>query len=131
MNYFQPVALAVIKKKDEYLFTLRVDTYKDLNGKWQIPGGGVDFGETPIEALHREVREELGIEVTVLQENPQVKTIMRKNWQGILLCYLCEMKDTTAKIVLNEEATEWKWMSLEELRAQESIPGCVDMVEKM
>jgi len=131
MNYFQPVALAVIKQQDKYLFTLRVDKHKDLNNKWQIPGGGVEFGETPIDALHREVKEELGIEVTILHENPQVKTIVRNKWQGILLCYLCEMKDVRATIVLNKEATKWKWMDLQTLRLHDSIPGCVKIIERM
>jgi len=129
MNKFQPVVLAVIKKQDKYLFTLRVDKHKDLDGKWQIPGGAVEFGEIPIVALHREVKEELGIEVNVLHNNPHVETILRKKWQGILLCFLCEMKDITSRIILNEEATDWKWMSLDELHSHKLIPGCLDIIK--
>jgi len=128
MNYFQPVALAVIQKGNSYLLTLRVDTHEDLNGKWQIPGGGVDFGETPIEALHREVREELGIEVTIKHLIPLVNTRVRNKWQGIFISYLCEMKNEADHIVLNEEATQWKWFTLEEMQEIAVLPGCMEII---
>lgn len=55
---------ALIKKEDTYLFIQESIQGKDV---WDIPGGGVEYGETPLEALHREVYEELHVEVTPIK----------------------------------------------------------------
>lgn len=58
-----PVVAAVIRRNDRYLVALRPDD-KRHGGRWEFPGGKVLDGETPSEALDRELREELGVSVT-------------------------------------------------------------------
>lgn len=41
-----------------------------LSGDWELPGGGMDFGETPYEALRREVSEESGLKILKSSKNP-------------------------------------------------------------
>jgi len=50
------------------LLSARRRNPQQLAGRWEFPGGKVDPGETPVEALHRELREELGIEVALGRE---------------------------------------------------------------
>jgi 8-oxo-dGTP pyrophosphatase MutT (NUDIX family) len=40
------------------------------NGKWELPGGGLDWGESPAEGLRREIKEEMGLEATCIAKNP-------------------------------------------------------------
>ncbi|WP_024286248.1 (deoxy)nucleoside triphosphate pyrophosphohydrolase [Cellulomonas sp. KRMCY2] len=47
------------------LLAARRHTPVDLAGRWEFPGGKVDPGETPVEALHREIREELGVTIAL------------------------------------------------------------------
>ncbi|MDA1317326.1 MAG: NUDIX hydrolase [bacterium] len=129
MNYFQPVALAVVQKGNRYLFTLRKDTHADFNNKWQLPGGGVEFGEKPEEAVVREAREELGIEIAIKHLIPLIDTRVRNKWQGIFISYVCEMKNESDRIVLNEEATEWRWFTIEELKNVDVLSGCMEIIE--
>lgn len=50
------------------MLAARRRTPEHLRGRWEFPGGKVDAGETPHEALHREIREELGVGVRLGEE---------------------------------------------------------------
>lgn len=65
-----PVVAAVIQRKDLYLLAQRPPG-KALAGKWEFPGGKVEAGETPEAALVREIREELGCEISVSSALPR------------------------------------------------------------
>ena len=58
------VVAAVIQSGDEFL-ACRRSPQKNLAGKWEFPGGKVEFGETDVEALTREIKEELSVDVQV------------------------------------------------------------------
>lgn len=51
---------------------------KEPDGKWDIPGGGLEFGENPIIALRREILEELGLVLTILETKPMYITTYNK-----------------------------------------------------
>lgn len=63
MASFYVAADALIERNGKYLM---VEEGKDhVHGKWNIPGGGVEHGEDPVEAAKREVKEETGLEVEI------------------------------------------------------------------
>lgn len=132
-KYIQPVILAVIRDGDKYLFTKRSSVgYDDLPeffDKWEIAGGGMEFGEHPVDTLHREVQEELGIEVELLHPDPMVLIETREKWQGLFLSYLCKTKLQNPKITLNEESSEYRWATLEELKQLPRLTGVYEAVE--
>jgi 8-oxo-dGTP pyrophosphatase MutT (NUDIX family) len=43
---------------------------KEDNGNWELPGGGLEFGEKPEECLRREIKEEMGLEVEWVDDKP-------------------------------------------------------------
>ena len=59
-----PVVTAIMKKGDEVLLGQRPEG-NTLAGQWEFPGGKLELGESPKQALQRELREELGIEAQI------------------------------------------------------------------
>lgn len=121
----QPVVLTVIRKEGKILLTLRQEADPEdaaFNNIWQIPGGGLEFAETPEECAAREAREELGIDIEILSLIPKLYTAVRGNWQGLLIPFVCAMKFPESPIVLNEEASDYRWVTLEEAKKLQLTP---------
>jgi len=134
MKKIVPVVIALIHKDNKFLLTKRVVTdSEDMDFYpfvWNLPGGGVDFGEEPIDALKREIKEELGVEIINIQYIPKIFTNIRKNWQGLFLSFICELKNTQDKIILNDEANEYGWFTLDSAIKLKTFPKTIEMIKE-
>jgi len=122
-----PFVVGLIKHKNRYLLTKRVDLGtedpKEFRGKWQIPGGGIDFGETAEEAVVREIKEELDVEINIIRIVPYFINSMRKTWQGIGIVFLCKPLKNIFKIKLDKEASAYEWFTYDEIMKLDVLPG--------
>ena len=114
---------AIIRKGDKIFATQR--GYGEWKDWWEFPGGKMEAGETPEEALKREIREELSTEIsvdeflyTVDYDYPQFHLTMH--------CYLCSLM--TDSLHLNEHEAA-KWLSKDELGNVKWLPADVKVVE--
>lgn len=92
--------------------------FEPNKGRWSLPGGLVETGETLEEAARREVREELGIEVATEGVFQVVDEIIRDDsgrarYHFILIDYL--MRPLSTKIELNDESEEYAWFKPSEV----------------
>lgn len=113
------VAAAVVVREDGKILCARRGNAKnpDVARKWEFPGGKVERGETPENALARELREEMDLRVVVGKKIAAVRHRYPNETFGIMLtAFRCVPADAGAAFVLREHA-DARWLPPEELSA--------------
>lgn len=116
---------AIIKHKNKYLVTKRSKNENVYKEYWDIPGGLANQGETPREALIREVKEEVNLKikpVKIIYEDSNLDK--EKNMIFIRLVYLTNVEDDFNNIKLDLlEHTEYKLITnIKELKEEKIVP---------
>lgn len=116
------VVAAVIRKGDRIFATQR--GYGDFKDWWEFPGGKMEEGETPEEALRREIREELDSEILI------DKFLNTVEWDYptfhlTLHCYMCSLLTEAPHLNEHEAA---KWLGAEELDSVCWLPADNDLL---
>jgi 8-oxo-dGTP diphosphatase len=120
MTRFYVAAHGLVHRDGLYLATRRspVNTYKP--GLWDIPGGTVDHGETLEQALHREVREETSLTVSIDRIVHAYTNAAEPGRETVQCVFKCEW--IAGEVRLNPaEHDDHKWLSLTDLSALHSM----------
>ena len=112
------VVAAIIKKNNKYLIAQR-NRNKHMGLKWEFPGGKVDNNETFEEALSREIKEELNIEINIHKKFTEEKYKDTKI-DVILHYYLCSEKSGTIKLNEHENIA---WVEKKEFNNYDFAEG--------
>ena len=103
------------------------------SGRWSLPGGLVELGETAAEAIRREIREECGIEITVVGVAGVVDRVTRDadgrvRYHYVLVDYLALPQSEA--IVAGTDAAECRWVEIERLGELDTTEGLADMIRR-
>jgi 8-oxo-dGTP diphosphatase len=120
------VVAAIIKKDNKILCTQRQDKGETAL-KWEFPGGKLEPGETNEEALVREIKEELEMEVEVCNYFITVNH-QYSFFDLVMHGYVCNVIDD--KLVLNEHVDSC-WLKIEELDSLDWSEADKPIVEKL
>ena len=117
------VVAAIIRKGDRIFATQR--GYGEWKDWWEFPGGKMEEGESPEEALVREIREELSTEISVEELLCTVEYDYPK-FHLTMHCYWCSF--VTEALHLNEHEAA-RWLANEELDSVDWLPADLLVVE--
>ena len=111
------VVAAVIRDGDRIFATAR--GYGEYKGWWEFPGGKIEAGETPEEALVREIHEELDTEIRV---GELIDTI-EYDYLTFHLSMDCFWAEVVAGRLVLKEATDARWLTRETLESVQWLPA--------
>lgn len=119
------VVAAVIFKDDKVFATQR--GYGEFKDGWEFPGGKVESGESPEEALRREIREELEVDINV---GDLIETI-EYDYPAFHLsmkCFACTIAGGSPHLLEHEAA---KWLTSKQLGSVDWLPADVTLIPKI
>ncbi len=107
------VGALIFNQNKELLLMKRGQAAKNEVNKWEIPGGEIQFKETLETALKREIREEVGLEIAVIELLQVIDHIIpqeKQHW--IALTYICQIKHGQPTIMEPRKCEQLAWFSL-------------------
>ena len=119
------VVAAIIKKEDKIFITRR--SYGEFANMWEFPGGKIEAGETNEEALIREIKEELELDINKLEFLTTVEYDY-PTFHLTMHCYTCEICGGTLNLNAHNDA---KWVSIQELRGEKWVTADIEVVKKL
>ena len=119
------VVAAIIKQDNKIFATQR--GYGDYKDWWEFPGGKTEAGETPEEALAREIREELATEICVDQYFMTVEYDYPE-FHLSMDCFWCSVISGELTLLEHEAA---KWLPVNDLRQVQWLPADLEIIEKI
>jgi 8-oxo-dGTP diphosphatase len=119
------VVAAVIKRDNKIFATQR--GYGEFKGGWEFPGGKIEKGETPQQALIREINEELD---TSIEVGELIDTIEYDypTFHLSMDCFWCTIKEGELTLKEHEAA---KWLAADELETVDWLPADIGLVRKI
>jgi len=119
--------VGVLINHDNKLLLAQRPAKKTWSGWWEFPGGKIEGSESDIEALKREIKEELGIKIF----NLSYFTENLHKYEKYTIClkaYLCETNSDPKKLIDHDS---YKWCNILEIKEKELAPADIPILKKL
>lgn len=110
---FHITVKGIVVFEQKVLLMKRIRPSSDGLGYWELPGGGLNYGETPDQALIRELKEETGLDISVVKPAYTFSKI-RTGYQTVGIGYLALCHD--CHVVLSDEHQDYLWCDINHLQ---------------
>lgn len=119
--------IAIIFNRDMKLLLLQRSSYEEqwMPNKWALVGGGVEEDEEPIDAVKREIKEEIGLEI----DNFIEKFALQRTEDSIEYMFIAKYNGKDNDVKLNEEHQDYGWYFTDEIVDLDSVPNLMDYIK--
>ena len=119
------VVAAVIRDGEKVFATAR--GYGEFKGQWEFPGGKIEEGESPQQALRREIKEELDADIEV---GELIETV-EYDYPAFHLSMDCFWAEVVSEKFIPKEAEAVKWLGIDELDSVQWLPADLGLIESI
>jgi len=123
-NLIKNALAIIVNNNNQILLLKRSDKTDWYPNKWALVGGGVEEGETPVEACRREIKEETDLNINKFSE----KFTIQRNPNSIEYVFIAKFDGEPIDIKLNFEHTKYGWYSPEEIYFLNHVPNLMDYI---
>ncbi len=121
-------AAVAIWRKDRLLVVKRAPKRRIAGGFWEVPSGRIQWGEDPLHAAKREVKEETGLTITIDPRPIDIYPATRGSDPMMVIVY--QAKNVRGSVKLSKEHDEARWCTLAEFKTLCTFKPLVVAVEK-
>lgn len=109
----------------------RAEARNPFNNLWQFPGGGIEFGEDPRDAVLREVWEETGLKVALLSQHPFAFNYTNEEATNhiIVLGFVAKYVSGEIDVSRDPNTGEAKWFTYDEIDFEKTSPLTKELVD--
>lgn len=125
------VGAVILDKKGKVFLARRGRAARNEAGKWDCPGGAMEFGDTMEDTIVREMKEEFGFDIEVIEQMDAIDHLIPKEKQHwVAIAYLCKVKKGKPKILEPDKCSKIGWFTISEMeKMQLSIPTRHRLIE--
>ena len=120
---------ALLFDQDKFLLVKRSDKARGEHHYWELPGGRMEFGETPENALQRELMEETGLSANILCPLQTLSFFREEETQIVGITFLCKAESN--KVRLSNEHDDFAWIRFDEITKYNIVPTVLSDLKKL
>jgi 8-oxo-dGTP diphosphatase len=121
------IVTAAVMIRDGKVLIAQRQAGSHMEYRWEFPGGKLEPYETPEECIVREIKEEMDIDIEVIDIYKAVK-FKYDDRDILLLCYLCRILKGDGKAL---ECNDFRWVTKDELKSFDFVPADLPIIEKL
>lgn len=124
------ISSAIIRKNNKILLLRRSDKNKKYKGFWQLPEGHIEEAESPLDAVKREIKEEINCVLTKPKIKGTTPAHIKLNGRNYLVIRIVFEGLNKGRIKLDADHSEYKWFDLEEVEKikNDLVPGVFEIL---